>query len=237
MIFTTWAGRVSVRSQQHRLDDQGRLFDMLADPGQSTPLNDREPDIAARLTAGRTPLADGRAVSVRPVQPDDAGMLAQLLLRLSPRSCHQRYLAARAFSPDTAQAEAERIVAARTRRHIALVAVAAQGDGDELLGVAELARLDEGHGLGELAVMVRDDMQRAGIGALLMDGLAAAAPPALAHAPTDGTSPRAGETRSAIVIGFVSQFFAMRGADPSQAGVRPGYHLAPARARITGLFS
>jgi acetyltransferase len=132
--------------------------------------------LAARLTAGRTPLADGRAVSVRPVQPDDAGMLAQLLLRLSPRSCHQRYLAARAFSPDTARAEAERIVAARTRRHLALVAVAAQGDGDELLGVAELARLDEGHGLGELAVMVRDDMQRAGIGALLMDGLAAAAP-------------------------------------------------------------
>jgi hypothetical protein len=50
-IFTTWAGRLSVRSQRHRLDDQGRLFDIVADPGQTTPLNDREPEIAAQLTA------------------------------------------------------------------------------------------------------------------------------------------------------------------------------------------
>lgn len=51
MIFSTWAGRISVRTQRHRLDDQGRLFDMLADPGQAAPINEREPDIAARLTA------------------------------------------------------------------------------------------------------------------------------------------------------------------------------------------
>lgn len=49
MIFSTWAGRVSVRTQRHRLDDQGQLFDMLADPGQATPITDREPDIVARL--------------------------------------------------------------------------------------------------------------------------------------------------------------------------------------------
>ena len=48
MIFSTWAGRVSVRSQQHRLDDQGRLFDIAADPGQTTPLNSREPEAAAQ---------------------------------------------------------------------------------------------------------------------------------------------------------------------------------------------
>lgn len=51
MIFSTWAGRVSVRTQRHRLDDQGRLFDMSADPGQTSPTNDREPEIAARLIA------------------------------------------------------------------------------------------------------------------------------------------------------------------------------------------
>ena len=38
-IFTTWAGRVSVRTQQHRLDEQGRLFDMVADPGQTEPVS------------------------------------------------------------------------------------------------------------------------------------------------------------------------------------------------------
>lgn len=51
MIFTTWAGKVSVRTQQHRLDDQGKLFDMLADPAQTTPINDRDPNTAARLLA------------------------------------------------------------------------------------------------------------------------------------------------------------------------------------------
>ena len=50
-IFTTWVGRVSVRTQQHRLDEQGRLFDMVADPGQTEPINDRQPEVAARLTA------------------------------------------------------------------------------------------------------------------------------------------------------------------------------------------
>ncbi len=54
MIFSTWVGRVSVRTQRHRLDDQGQLFDMLADPGQTTPITDREPEIAARLKSAVT---------------------------------------------------------------------------------------------------------------------------------------------------------------------------------------
>ncbi len=48
-IFSTWAGRVSMRTQTHRLDDQGQLFDMVADPGQTKPVNDREPQLAAQL--------------------------------------------------------------------------------------------------------------------------------------------------------------------------------------------
>jgi arylsulfatase A-like enzyme len=51
MIFSTWAGRVSVRTQQHRLDDQGQLFDMVADPSQTTPINERAPDVAEKLKA------------------------------------------------------------------------------------------------------------------------------------------------------------------------------------------
>ncbi len=49
MIFSTWAGRASVRTQQYRLDDNGKLFDMLADPGQTTAINDKEPAKAAEL--------------------------------------------------------------------------------------------------------------------------------------------------------------------------------------------
>ncbi len=48
-IFSTWGGNVSVRSQTHRLDNSGQLFDMIADPGQTTPINDKQPALAAEL--------------------------------------------------------------------------------------------------------------------------------------------------------------------------------------------
>ena len=48
-IFSTWGGNVSARTQTHRLDNSGQLFDMLADPGQTTPSNDKEPALAAKL--------------------------------------------------------------------------------------------------------------------------------------------------------------------------------------------
>lgn len=77
MIFSTWAGRISVRTQRHRLDDKGQLFEMLADPGQKTPINDREPETAERLQTavrewqrelklGQEKLA-GNAVDPRPI--------------------------------------------------------------------------------------------------------------------------------------------------------------------------
>ncbi len=49
MIFSTWAGRVSVRTQTHRLDDRGALFDMVADPGQTAPVTDLQPALTAQL--------------------------------------------------------------------------------------------------------------------------------------------------------------------------------------------
>jgi arylsulfatase A-like enzyme len=50
-IFTTWGGRVTARTQTHRLDAQGKLFDMVADPGQTTPVNDQKKELAAELIA------------------------------------------------------------------------------------------------------------------------------------------------------------------------------------------
>jgi arylsulfatase A-like enzyme len=50
MIFSTWAMNASVRTQKHRLDSAGQLYDMIADPGQTTPINDKEPALAAKLT-------------------------------------------------------------------------------------------------------------------------------------------------------------------------------------------
>jgi len=49
MIFSHWRGRVSVRTQQYRLDQQGKLYDMTADPGQYTDVARQHPEVAARL--------------------------------------------------------------------------------------------------------------------------------------------------------------------------------------------
>ena len=50
MIFSKWGPGVSVRTQTHRLDNGGKLFDMVADPGQRTPINDQQPALAKQLT-------------------------------------------------------------------------------------------------------------------------------------------------------------------------------------------
>ena len=49
MIFSHQNGKVSVRTQQYRLDDRGALFDMIADPGQSTNIARQQPEVAAKL--------------------------------------------------------------------------------------------------------------------------------------------------------------------------------------------
>ena len=46
-----WGGRVSVRTQQFRLDHRGNLYDMPRDPGQHTAVNTGHPDVAADLKA------------------------------------------------------------------------------------------------------------------------------------------------------------------------------------------
>lgn len=49
MLFAHWTGRVSVRTQQYRLDDTGRLYDMAADPGQTKDVAKAQPEVTAKL--------------------------------------------------------------------------------------------------------------------------------------------------------------------------------------------
>ncbi|MDX2038811.1 MAG: arylsulfatase [Isosphaeraceae bacterium] len=49
MIFTHQNGQVSVRTRAHRLDATGRLYDMVADPGQTKDLAKAERETADRL--------------------------------------------------------------------------------------------------------------------------------------------------------------------------------------------
>ncbi|MCX6910768.1 MAG: sulfatase-like hydrolase/transferase [Verrucomicrobia bacterium] len=51
MIFSHWAGKVSVRTQRHRFVVPGQLFDMVADPGQDRNVAKEQPEVAARLSS------------------------------------------------------------------------------------------------------------------------------------------------------------------------------------------
>ncbi|MCB1234699.1 MAG: arylsulfatase [Verrucomicrobiae bacterium] len=48
-IFSHWARKVSARTQRFRLDNDGKLYDMVEDPGQDKDVAKKHPDIAAEL--------------------------------------------------------------------------------------------------------------------------------------------------------------------------------------------
>lgn len=50
-LFQTWGSNISIRTETHRLDNAGNLFDMTADPGQTTPLQAKQPALAKELAA------------------------------------------------------------------------------------------------------------------------------------------------------------------------------------------
>lgn len=53
LIFNKWGKETSVRSQTHRLDSQGRLYDMEKDPGQARDIAREQPQITKQLIDAR----------------------------------------------------------------------------------------------------------------------------------------------------------------------------------------
>lgn len=49
LIISDWSRQVSIRSQEYRLDNQGKLFNMITDPGQLTDISASEPIITEKL--------------------------------------------------------------------------------------------------------------------------------------------------------------------------------------------
>jgi arylsulfatase A-like enzyme len=68
MIFSQQRNRFSVRTQQYRLDPEGKLFDMTADPEQKRDIAQERPEVAARL---REAVAKYAAEVTPFVGPDD----------------------------------------------------------------------------------------------------------------------------------------------------------------------
>jgi hypothetical protein len=50
-LVTLWNGRMSLRTQQYRLDNTGGLFDMIVDPTQQRDISKQQPEETAKLKA------------------------------------------------------------------------------------------------------------------------------------------------------------------------------------------
>jgi RimJ/RimL family protein N-acetyltransferase len=103
-------------------------------------------------------------VRIRPIRPDDGQRLQSAYASLSTESKYCRFLAAK---PHLTNADTEYLVNVDGADHVALVAIAAD-DPDTILGVARFVRQQDDPELGELAIVVCDELQRQGLGSELL---------------------------------------------------------------------
>jgi len=114
-------------------------------------------------------LQDGAQVLLRPINPDDKGMLSEGLRRLSPQSAQRRFLTPkRSFS----RAELRYLTEVDGRDHVALVAEYPCHPERRLIAVARFVRLQDDPEAAEVAVTVADEWQNRGLGSMLGKHLA-----------------------------------------------------------------
>jgi len=107
----------------------------------------------------------GRSLTMRPIEPSDAELVSDLLLRLSEPACWLRYNRPR-LAPLTVQCEVERMLRGDGAGAIALLATVRWDRAEEAVALAELIAADGQ--TAEVAIVVRDDYQGQGLGSALM---------------------------------------------------------------------
>jgi RimJ/RimL family protein N-acetyltransferase len=116
-------------------------------------------------------LADGAALRLRAIRPDDEPRLVALFGRLSPRTVYQRFFRAYDRLPDHWY---RRFATVDYHARLALVAEEPEAGGPSLRAVARYEPA-EAPGIREIAIVVEDAWQHRGLGGLLRDALLAAA--------------------------------------------------------------
>jgi acetyltransferase len=124
----------------------------------------------AQPPAGLTqswPLLHAHSLTVRPLRPEDADLLARLGLALSPESRYDRFLGGGVrYSLELL----DRLVNVDFSRDLALIAIVGLGGVDMPVGVARYALMPDGR-IAEIAVTVADRWQGCGLGRVLLERL------------------------------------------------------------------
>ena len=110
-------------------------------------------------------LHDGRRVTVRAMRPHDVDRLREFDAGLSPRSRQFRYLGSK--PPMTQEDWAKQLATVDFDRRFALVATAGKGAAERIVADCRLVANEENRA--ELAIVVADDHQGAGLGRLLVE--------------------------------------------------------------------
>lgn len=116
----------------------------------------------------------GQEVNLRFVQKEDAALLVDLFHQLSPESKRLRFhLYTAKLAEERIWQEAVTLSDLDPQRQVAVVATIIEDDGQEYaVGVARFARARSEDKEAEVAVVVRDDFQRKGLGKHLLLTLA-----------------------------------------------------------------
>jgi acetyltransferase len=109
---------------------------------------------------------EGREIVIRPVRPEDEAMHRRFLERVDPQDLRMRFFQSRR---EITHAELARMTQIDYAREMAFVAVGRGALGEpETLGVVRIAA-DPDNTEAEFAIIVRSDVQRRGLGRLLLE--------------------------------------------------------------------
>lgn len=162
---------------------------LVPEPGAEPLLPSPDPPAYPKDLEGSVELADGRQIAIRPIRPGDTEGLRTALATADYETLHARFLG----SPPHDEASIRRLVEVDYESRLALVAFAPDGTG------VAVARYEgqPGSTSAEIAVAVRPDYRRVGLGTVLVRRLGQAA---LARGITRFTAFTQAENRSALGV-------------------------------------
>lgn len=115
-------------------------------------------------------LPDGGLVRIRPIVPDDKGVLVEGFRRLSPESRYRRFMAP---ITDLSEEQLAALTEVDYRDRFAWIALSLDEPGTPGMGVSRYVRDPADPEVAEAAVTVIDDYQGRGLGRLLLEFLGA----------------------------------------------------------------